>query len=153
MECLGIKIPISLVLFVVLAYSWLFNKVLNYIKLRNKTTQFLYDIEFEINNERYEFKGYLDSGNRLYDLDKKPIMLISKSAFEKLNKNGLKKLNQVHLVEIQTASGNNQIMVFEIGKIVLKNEEIKTINRNVRIGISNTDFKDFDCLLNLDMVN
>lgn len=150
------ELPIGIILVVIFGYAWIFNKILNYIKIKSRVSNFAYNIEIELNNKIFNLKGYLDSGNRLYDLDKKPIMLISKSAFECISKDlscSKGNFNKVHFVEMATASGTNQILVFEAEKLTIKKDDNNIIANEIRVGIANTNFKDFDCLLSLDMVN
>jgi len=149
------EIPIGIILFVIVGYVWIFNKILNYIKIKSQVSNYSYDIEIKLNNKIFNLKGFLDSGNRLYDLDNKPIMLISKSAFESINKKFGELdniLKNVHFVEMQTAAGNNQVLVFEIEQLIIKKENNENLTSEaVRVGIANTNFKNFDCLLGLDM--
>lgn len=157
------QFPIGIILLSILLYVWLFDKILNYIKKKTQVYNFSYDIEIQLKDKVFKFKAYLDSGNKLLDKDLKPIMLLSSSAFNTINKelNNINSKNNfnnfmknIHFVEMQTAGGSNQIVVFDIEKLTIKKEnEQRVINKDARVGIANTNFKNFDALLSLDMLN
>ena len=141
------SVPVGVCILVVLIYWWLFEKLLNYIKSKNILSKFTYDIQIQVKEQVFSFKAYLDSGNRLTDEDGKDVSLISLSCFNKINKT-FKNFSNIHFIKTRSAVGENAVMVFEVDKLIIKKENEKIFNKNALIGVSENEFKNFDCLLN-----
>ena len=146
------KVPVGVCLLVVLIYWWLFNKLMNYIKSKNIVSKFTYDIQIQVKDAIFNFRAYLDSGNKLKSSEGKDVSLISLSCFNKINQK-FKNFSKIEFIQTQSAVGENAVMVFEVDDLIINKENEKISTKKALIGVTKTEFKDFDCLLNCNTLN
>lgn len=156
------KIPISLFILCVFVYLLLLVKLITFLVKRNSIDQFYYDIVLKVNGKSYLLKGYLDTGNKMFDTNiQKGVNILSLGVFCKIFKNfPMQKilLNSVtkndllnaHYITCNTVNSKEKMLIFEIDEIEIKNKKNTIIQKNVLFGLSKKEFLDFDCLLNVD---
>ena len=153
------QFPMGLIILVIATYLYLLWKLLLYVRHKNKNISLYYDVILKVGNEKHYIRGYVDSGNSMYD-DGKPIIVISFSAFCKmfrqfpyqnllLCKTDKIPLKNAHFIDYSTAGGDDKMLVFEIDEIIYKNTDRKeNHSKNICVGVSKTCFhSDYDCLL------
>ena len=135
--------------FVVYILSILVIKLLGRKKILDS---FSFDVTIIIGEKQINEKGYLDSGNLLYDpITSKPICLITQKVFQKiydenlvtifLKKLDTTKLKNGHYIDINTALKGGKMLVFDIDKLLVKsNHEEKSFN-NISLGLSFSGFE------------
>ena len=80
-----------------------------------------YDIEIYLNEKKYRYIGYMDTGNVLIDtLTKKSVILIDKRKL-------LFNIKEFRLIPYMGVNGNNMIKVIKVDKIVFNNKEYTNI--------------------------
>ncbi|MBR4745253.1 MAG: sigma-E processing peptidase SpoIIGA, partial [Clostridia bacterium] len=116
-----------------------------------------YDVTITIDGKKYYIRGFLDSGNRLYD-DNKPIVVISFACFCKMFKNfpfdkimldrvsGVD-LKNAHYINVVTATSSAKMLVFNCDSIQICHDDINIQKSNVAMGVSKKNFSQFECLL------
>ena len=113
---------------------------------------FTCSVQIKCKGKTVEEIGYFDTGNVLYDpVTSAPIVLISKSVFEKLvgedylffmlKKEKAKKLPYGHFVNVGSAVANGEMLVFMAEKLTIseKGQHAK-IFKNTLLGLSMADF-------------
>lgn len=113
------------------------NKLNNYYKE-------VYNVLVIINNKKYSFNAYLDTGNNLYDQYKKrPISLIYNKKIKFDYNNGI-------LVPIETANNKSLIKCIKVDKLIIEGKEIK----GALVGLSDNKFKiqDINMILHKDII-
>ena len=155
------EIPMGVVVLVLCLYVILLNKLINCVKNRCLHSSEYVDVFVNNLNKIYKINAYYDTGNGLYDnLSNKPINMISLKLYKKIvdyacdykNSCVAEGLKNMHYVSVKTISGCDKVLVFEIDalKILNKNKSYKF--ENVCVGVSKTNFGEFDCLLHKDFI-
>ena len=158
------EFPMGLIVLVVATYLFLLWKLLIYVRHKNKNISLYYDVVLKMGEDRYYFRGYIDSGNSMYD-NGKPVVVISLSTFCKIFKQfpyqnlllckaDNMPLKNARFVDCTTAGGESKMLVFDVEEIRYKNIDQKEISTaNVSVGVSKRCFKsDFDCLLHSEFL-
>jgi len=84
-----------------------------------------YNIEIYLNNKKYKYVGYMDTGNVLIDsITKKSVILIDKRKI-------LFNIKEFRLIPYMSINGSNMIKVIKIEKLLFNNKEYN----NVLLGI------------------
>lgn len=98
-----------------------------------------YNIEIYLNNKKYKYTAYMDSGNVLVDkLTNKIVILIDKRKL-------LFNIKEFRLIPYIGVNGNNMIKVIKIDKLLFNNKEYN----NVLLGImDNISLDGVDVILN-----
>lgn len=158
------KVPISLFILLIFIYVLMLVKLIAYLLRKNSTDQFYYDLILKVNGSAYQVKGYLDTGNLLFDsVMQKGINVLSFDLFCKifkdfpiqkilLNKVTKNDLTNAHYISCGTVNSNEKMLVFEIEEMKIKSKQKTVIQKNVLFGLSKKNFSDFDCLLNIESV-
>lgn len=158
------QIPMGAIVLIVYFYIYLLFKLISYLKHKGKNLSLYYDVVITIKDKKYYVRGYIDSGNNIFD-DGKPVVVFSRSAFAKTFKEfPLQNLllcktqnipfTNAHFVDYHTASGVSQMLIFDVDKIELKNSERSVERSDVLVGVGKTNMfsNSFDCLLNNDFM-
>lgn len=126
-------------------------KIITFIYRKKTVFNYLYDCEIILKNVRLKVKGFLDTGNRLYENNENlPVILCNSSVAYNLT-NGFKNKIKGNYLELTTVSGEEKIFVFKIDCIKIYQEDKTNIYNNVMLGISKRNFNDFDLLLHSEL--
>ena len=80
-----------------------------------------YNVEIYLNNKKYKYIGYMDTGNVLTDaLTKKSVVLIDKRKI-------LFNIKEFRLIPYTSIGGGNMIKVIKIDKLIFNSKEYKNI--------------------------
>ena len=150
----GYSFPVSVFVLFASGYFYLFVQLIKYSKYKNKLTNFYFDVQVVLNSRRYFLRGYLDSGNKLLD-NGQPVVVVPFKIFLKVFKDyPIEKVvlgcapNNPHYINIISVSEMDKMLVLEIDKILIKNNEKNKEYTNVKLGLSKANFSsDFDILL------
>ena len=114
------------------------------IKLKNNYNNY-YNISYIYDNKKYNFTGFLDSGNHLI-YKKRPVILINKKDF-KINFNE----NNIYLVPYKTIDKNSFIRCIKLNEIYIKNIGVR---KNVYVGIIDEviNIDGIDCILHYKLL-
>ena len=102
-----------------------------------------YDVKIIINNKTYNYKGFVDTGNKLVDIiTKRPVILINKKKLI-FDINEFKMI----LVPFKTINESSILTCIKIDKLFINNKEVF---KKVLLGLIDRDIKidDIDILLN-----
>ena len=105
-----------------------------YIKQNKNNKQRLitnYNVCFNYNKKTYYYNAYLDTGNKLYDLIGKPIILLYDKNFKLLSN------TKITYARYQTLEHTGIIKCFKVKSITIDNK----IYNNILIGLSREPFK------------
>lgn len=116
-------------------------------KVINHRLKHIYTIDMYYKNCVYKYRGYLDTGNKLYDQYKKrPIVLLYDKKIDTKIKDG-----EYIMVPYKTLNNTSLLRCIKIDKLVLDNKKIIS---NVLIGLSNEKFyiDEVDMILHNDLI-
>lgn len=150
----GYAFPVSIFVLFASVYLYLFMQLIRYTKHRNKLANFYFDVQIMLNKKTYFLRGYLDSGNKLFD-NGNPVVVIPLKTFMKIFKDyPIEKIplgvapNNPHYLTTLSVGESDRILVIEIDKLLMKNNEQNKEYTNVKLGLSKANFSsDFDLLL------
>ena len=158
------EFPMGLIVLVIATYLYLLWKLLIYVRNKNKNISLYYDVTLLISGQKHYIRGYVDSGNSIYD-DGKPVIVVSFSSFCKMFKQFPYQnlllckadkipLKNAHFVDYITAGGEGKMLVFDAEELIYKNTSNKeTRTSNISIGVCKRSFNsDFDCLLHSEFL-
>ena len=92
------------------------------------------------NNKILELNGFIDSGNKLIDpVTNKYIILVNKKKLK-----GIYNIRSPMYVVVSTVNKTSLLECISIKNIVIDNK----VYTNYLLGLTDSEFKDFDCLLN-----
>ena len=143
---------ISSLLIVLVVVSVVFVAVLFLVKRFNRKKcieNFCFDVQIVVGDKSCVCKGFLDSGNMLFDpITEKPVTLVNLKVFEKLftdikicdilmRSEKLKNLKFAHFVSFNTLGQGNKILVFQVDQMVVE----KRVFEKVLLGLSLKDFE------------
>ena len=120
---------------------------------RKKTVfPFLRDCEVVIGDMSFSVKGFIDSGNTLFDRKSGlPVILASPELSAKLRTNGALAGKRANEMYFSTVSGKDHVPVYVLEKLKIYRGEEANIIYNVAIGLSKKPFcngGEYDLLLN-----
>lgn len=134
------------------------------IKLAHKGVTLLYrrknicacisDCEIELNGQKVKTKGFLDTGNNLYDTESNlPVVVCSKSVAFALT-DGFKNKIPGKYIKISTAVGADKMLVFKIDKLKIYNKDKVNIFDNVLLGVTRRAFAEggYDLILHSEFI-
>ena len=153
----GYAMPISIVVLCISMYSVGMAKFIRLYARRKHVYNATYDVVFTVGNNKYYMRGFLDSGNALYDKSN-PIVVISFACFctmfkdfpfDKLlfDKVQPQDIRDAHYIKFNTASNSDRMLLFTIDSIHINHDDIHITKDNVTLGVSKRNFQNFDCLL------
>ena len=146
-----------IVLAIVVVSYIIFKSVYKILRRKKDISNFCYDVEIAFQNKAVNCKGFLDSGNLLFDpITQKPVCLINFKVFSQLfegveiedvlRKNEkLKILKLAHYINFSTLNNTDKILVFEVDKLSTKNKTYE----NPVLGLS---FKNFNRIFGTDLI-
>ena len=141
-------VPIGVTVLIVYLLASLLLKLSSYILKERDLRPFLRYCVLVVNKKRYRVKGFIDSGNGLYDFRSGlPVMVCSTSLFSKIKSGKMKKA--VSSITFDTVSGRSEMQLYVIDKLLIYNGVTVNIFNNVLLGESKVGFvsPDYDLLL------
>ncbi len=161
----GFEVPMGLFMLLIAGYVYLLIKLVGYLRHKNEYINYYFDVEIKTCGNSYFVRGYLDSGNKLYDEQTHlPVVVISFKTFCKLFKkvplqNYLLKrtenlgLKNAHYISVNNVVGTNDMLVFEVDEIKISNHSFNKNNNKILLGVSQKDFgSEFECLLHSEFL-
>ena len=144
------------VFIVTFIFTFVACKLIVWLKSQITNNTNIYDITLICNNNRITIKGFIDSGNGLFDHGQ-PVNIINFDTFQKLTNLTLNQyltknfdnLVNPHFIEANTVAGKRKILIFSIEQLHIGKSNPKTYH-NVSIGVSlNFDnTKEYKAILN-----
>ena len=149
------KLPTILVVFVLMVVTYLLKQCQKTLYKKKNILNFVYDVVIKNDDKVVKARAYLDTGNVLVDPSaNKPVALMGYKVFEKLcknycainlitqNTNGLK---NGHYIKVKTATGEDNILVFLVDSIEIKNSKQKICIKNPMFALSKVKITGLDC--------
>lgn len=163
-----IAVPLGIILAIVAIYVYIIVGTAKYLSRKREMEPFIKNVRLYLNNKELTLKGFVDSGNKLYD--KKtglPVIIISMKSLEKhFEKEVLENLvlesgrggdfKNVHLVAYNTISGEaKKMVVFSADKMVINSGRQEYTTNRFMVGVSYKVFSDavsYDLLLSPNII-
>ena len=125
-----------------LVFTFITCKLIGVIKSKITTNCNIFNTTLINNNKKIIIKGFIDSGNGLYD-NNNPVSLINFDTFSKLTDislnqyltNDFKGLTNAHFIEANTIAGKRKILVFTISELHLNQSSVKVF-KDVSLGVA-----------------
>lgn len=131
--------PLGACMLAVFLLTKLVNAALRFIFKEKDAFPFRRDCVIVSGNKRIKVKGFIDSGNGLYDRKSGlPIVIGSEKIISELIKSGMKYYCEL---EFGTVGGTGEMRVYKIDKLMIYNGELVNIFNNVLIGEGSSSFK------------
>lgn len=141
-------LPIGISVLIIYALTKVLVKI-TFILLKERNLRpFLRNCILIINGKKFKVKGFIDSGNSLYDYRSGlPVIVCSTSLYNKIKSNGLKK--SLSSISFDTVSGSSEMKLYVIDKLLIYNGVTVNIYNNVFLGVSPFGFSssDYELLL------
>lgn len=144
------KIPFGVTIFICYIYVLILKKLLASLSRKIKQNNYVYTCTLINNDKKITTNCFLDSGNNLLDTStKKPISIINADLLFKITEIKIEDLltqnysilKNAHYLSVQTVSGTSKILVFEIDKLELKNNEKIVDVQEPLLGLTFTKLK------------
>lgn len=145
----GIKSTL-VVLFILCIMFYVIKFLTKKINRKHSIENFCYEVEIESQGSCSKWKGFLDSGNLLFDpLTQSPVTLINFKVFSTIfhdieildvltRSKKIKSLKMAHYINFSTLNKNDKILVFQVDKLQVGN---KTLEKPI-LGLSLKNFDD-----------
>lgn len=131
------KIPVGIILGSAFMLYIITSKIIDKIYKKREIFPFIRKCEVLIGAKWYSVRGFIDTGNKLYDFATgKPIVLCSRDFASRLMKNHCIISLSSRLTKIETLAGTGQIILFEVSKFKIYNGQDVNILDNITLGIS-----------------
>ena len=156
---LSIELPVSIFILPIWVYSLSIVKVIKFIKMRVKYNKFIFKSILVINDERFELKGFLDTGNSLYDEDGRPCIVIELRTFLRLfpnvpmnvlmntTNNKFNYLRNMHYITVDTVNAKEELLVFDAEKLIITLDKGKEEFDNICVAVSRKNFSEYNLIL------
>ena len=146
------NIPIGLVLFTAFILGIVLKITFQKLYKKSNVNKFVYDCNLYLNNIKVKSKGFMDSGNQLYDNNcNSPVIITGRNTASRLFKEGLfYNGTKAKFLEFSTISGKGKMLIFKIDKIEIYIGNCLNIIDNITLGISPYHIKgneDYDLIL------
>jgi stage II sporulation protein GA (sporulation sigma-E factor processing peptidase) len=146
------NIPIGLVLLTAFLLGIILKIAFERLYRKRNINNFIYNCELSLNNIKVTAKGFLDSGNQLYDnTTDSPVIITGRKTASKLFKEGLfYGETKAKFLEFSTIGGKNKMLIFKIDKLEIYIGKNLNIINNITLGISPYHIKgneDYDLIL------
>jgi len=168
MGAYDIFVPLGVILLIVAVYVYIIVGTAKYLYRKKDLDPFIKEVEIIINGKSYNFKGFLDSGNKLCDRKTGlPVIIVSMKSLEKyfskedlenlvLEKESSNNFKNVHLIGYNTVSGEaKKMIVFDADKMVIKSKSQEYTTNRFVVGVTYKVFKDavnYDLLLSANLI-
>ena len=139
------EISIAIMILPVYLIAKLVREIIKYVYKRKDTVKYLYDVALSKNQTKIKLKGFMDTGNSVYDGDR-PVIFCQRSTFIKLYginpvQTGLKKIT------INTISGQTEKIAFELDQLEIYIGEKVNIHNNVTVCVTRFNAGEYEVLL------
>lgn len=161
----GFEMPMGLIMILMAFYVYFLSKIIAYTRHHNENSSLYFDVTIKNDNKNYYLRGFVDSGNKLYDTESnKPIVVISFKTFCRLfskapienyflNKPEKLGLTDAHYINVDNVVGGGKMLVFKVDEIKIQHDKLIKKNNDYLVGISNKNFSsDFECLLHSEVL-
>ncbi|MBQ4097779.1 MAG: sigma-E processing peptidase SpoIIGA [Clostridia bacterium] len=120
--------------------------VVRYFSKRKTLAGFYYDVEITLFDERIKVRGFMDSGNTVYD-GVSPVVFVNKKLAKTLIKNNIIKAG-IKKIMIQTVAGKTENLAFKLTEIKIYKEGGQNIFNNVTACVAdNASFDGYEIIL------
>ncbi len=125
-------------------------QVKDYIFRRKTVQSLIYKVKLSSDGQEIFSKGFLDTGNSLFD-NGKPVILCDKHLVKELIGNRIAKI-KFKKIEILTATGKRQNLAFKLDRLVLYIMDKEHIFDNVTACISHLNFEGYSVILHPELI-
>lgn len=133
------RFSLSLVCFVVIVLTYIFELVLNGLAYRVKSNGLICELVLKLKNKEVKINAFMDTGN-LLKFNEKPVIVLDLKTYLKLTNTDLINflLKQSEQISTDTVAGENRLKLFTIDSVMVKMKN-KTINlKNQYVAINST---------------
>lgn len=134
------KFSLETITISIIIFTYLFELIANHLKFKFKSNGLYYNLTLTLNNNSIKLNAFLDTGNHL-NYNGNPIIIVDLNSYLKLAKINIVEfyLQKTEELSTQTINGNNNLKLFKIDEIEIKNEKnlINLNNQFIAVNTSN----------------
>ena len=134
------KLRLEIICLMIIAVTYIFELVAKHLRFKIKNNGLLYSLTLTHKNNSVKINAYLDTGNFL-NYNGQPVIVLDLNVYLKLIKSNLINfyLNKAEEINTGTVSGKNNLKIFKIDKIKIKNEKNSIFLENQYIAVNTTN--------------
>lgn len=134
------KFSLELICIIIIGFTYLFELVVKNVNLKIKTNNLIYDLKITSGKNSIKINAYLDTGNFL-NYNGQPVLILDLDAYLTLTKTDLVSfyLKQSKHISAGTVNGTNNLKIFTVDKIEIKNNKNFIELKNQIIAINTTN--------------
>lgn len=134
------KFSLELICTLIIVITYIFEFVVKHIKLKLNTNNLIYNLTLTQSGFSININAYMDTGNFL-NYKGKPVIIVDLDTYLKLTKTNLINFytSKSETIKTGTVNGNNNLKVFTIEKIEIKNDKNKIILENQNVAVNTTN--------------
>lgn len=152
------ELPVGLFIIILSSTYWLLKKMIKTLNIQFRRNNYLHEIEIVDGKNKVTGIGFYDSGNNVRR-DSSGVSIISIDLFLSLHKNySFEKvlfrnidyniLKKPKYINIKSLSKSSEYLSFVVDKLIVDRKEIS----NAVIAVAIKNFKDFDCIINSEIM-
>lgn len=141
---LGSEVCVSIVILPVYLSVKFILRLASILHRKKTFDNFMYFVTIVQNGKAFSLRGFLDTGNGVYD-GENPVVFIRKKLAKKLFEQG--KITKVKELEINTVNGCDKKILFNIDGLEIRSDKEKYIYNNVSVCVSDNIGYNYDLLL------
>ena len=141
---LGSEVCVSIVILPVYLSVKFILRLASILHRKKTFDNFVYLVTIVQNGKAFSLRGFLDTGNGVYD-GENPVVFIRKKLAKKLFEQG--KITKVKELEINTVNGCDKKILFNIDGLEIRSDKEKYIYNNVSVCVSDKIGYNYDLLL------
>ncbi len=134
------KLSLELICVLFLIFTYIFELTVKHFKFKFNTNNLIYNITLAHKGKILKTQAYLDTGNFLND-NGEPILVLDLNTYLKLNNINLINFltSQSPTIQTSTVNGTNNLKVFEIDKLIIKNGKKEITFEHQKVAVNTTN--------------
>lgn len=134
------KFNLELICLIFIIFTYIFELVAKHFKLKINTNSLIFNCTLTQSNKSIKINAYLDTGNFL-NLNGQPVLILDINSYLKLTQTNLIDFltKESKKISTSTVNGNNNLKVFNIDQVELKNGKKKIQLKNQPVAINTTN--------------
>lgn len=136
------KFSLELICALIIVVSYIFELVAKHIKFKINSSSLIYSITLFKDKNSIKVNAYMDTGNFL-NYNGKPVLILNLDSYLKLSKTNIIDfcLSKTETLKTSTVTGSNNLKLFTIDKIKIKNGKNLIELKNQLVAINSNCFK------------
>jgi len=133
------KFNLNLITIFTIIITYIYELVVKNLSYKIKTNNYIFSIKLFQGKNSISINAFLDTGN-LLTYSNKPVVILDLKTYLKLTKTNLIEffLNSKESTNLKTVSGENNLKIFKIDKMEIKEKRKQIIHENLFVAVNTT---------------